>query len=89
MSAQKSILSFFGARVTPSPLPPPAKAAEATPPTVSSGSSATSLPPKHHPQLTAPVTPIALGQKFSAPASPGIPFITAPTALFTCSRSFS
>lgn len=70
MSAQKSILSFFGARATPPPAAPPSKASATTPPTVISGNSDSSRPsPSCAATATPPVTPVALGQKFTAAPS--------------------
>jgi hypothetical protein len=69
MSAQKSILSFFGARATPPPAAPPSKASTTTPPTVTSGNSDCSRPTPSCATATPPVTPVALGQKFTAAPS--------------------
>lgn len=79
MSAQKSILSFFGARSTPPPPVPSSKAPATTPPTITSAGSSHCPSSAGSASTPPPVTPVALGQQFTAPfqtsqanASPGI-----------------
>lgn len=98
MSAQKSILSFFGARATPPPLAPPSKSSATTPPTIASGGSDSCRPSTGDSSTLPPVTPLALGQKFSTPAhaspsasSPGnLPLISiSRISSYSCAQSIT
>jgi hypothetical protein len=87
MSAQKSILSFFGARATPPPAAPPSKASATTPPTVTSGNSDSSRPSPSCAPSAPPVTPVALGQKFTAAPSQSSQPAPSPGACPLCPTS--